>query len=42
MKRFLVLALGIALLSTVLGCGGSEKDKGKNSGQDRPKPAEKG
>lgn len=41
MRKVIVLLVGAALLTSV-GCGGlSDKDKGKNSNLDRPKPAGK-
>jgi hypothetical protein len=40
MKKLRVLLLAGILISATVGCGGnSEKDKGKNSGLDRPRPA---
>jgi hypothetical protein len=41
MKRWVTLLLAAVLLAGLgLGCG--DKDKGVNSGQDKPKPADRG
>jgi hypothetical protein len=41
MKRLLAFVL-LAVLALALGSGCGEKDKGINSGKDRPKPADQG
>lgn len=39
MKRLATLALVLLLTGLTLGCGGSDKDRAKNSNLDRPRPA---
>jgi hypothetical protein len=40
MRKIAYLLLTVLLSGPIFGCGGlSEKEKGKNSGLDRPKPA---
>jgi len=38
MKSMLTWLLGVVLLAGALGCGGGDKDRGKNSNLDVPKP----